>query len=96
MPIGGTRETKTVGNSYRKSPIHEYAKAFTECAQTILREDGYDIFEEPQKVMRRRASNEAMRHFFTEGIFDTNNALYDAYDQQDLQERLVILEHEEE
>ena len=87
MPIGGTRETKTVGNSYRKSPIHEYAKAFTECAQTILREDGYDIFEEPQKVMRRRASNEAMRHFFVENMFDPNNALLDAYDQQDLQEQ---------
>ena len=73
MPIAGVRETKSVGNSYRKSPLAAYAKAFSECAQSILKEDGYDIFEEPQKVYHRRDSKEAMKRFFVENCFDENN-----------------------
>ena len=87
MPIGGTRETKTMGSSYRKSPMYAYAKSFSEVAQSILKEDGYDIFEEPQKVYRRSASNEAMRRFFTEGMFDENNTTLDTLDIQDLKEQ---------
>ena len=88
MPIGGTRQTtKDMGRSYRKSPLSGYAQAFAECAESILQEEGYDIFEEPQKVYRRQASNESMRKFFTENWYDPNNTLLDAIDQQDLDEQ---------
>lgn len=87
MPIAGVRETKTVGNSYRKSPLAAYAKAFSECAQSILKEDGYDIFEEPQKVYHRKESNAAMKHFFMENWYDEKNNTLDAEDREDLLEQ---------
>ena len=90
MPIGGTRSSinkHEVGAAYRKSPLHAYAQAFSECAKAILNESGYDIFEEPQRVMRHKASQEAMRKFFTENSYDENNNTLDAYDIQDIQEQ---------
>ena len=87
MPIAGVRETKSVGNSYRKSPLAAYAKAFSECAQSILKEDGYDIFEEPQKVYHRKESNAAMKRFFTENWYDENNTTLDMEDREDLLEQ---------
>lgn len=87
MPIAGVRETKTIGNSYRKSPLAAYAKAFTECAQSIMKEDGYDIFLEPQKVYHRRDSKEAMKRFFVENCFDENNPMLDSDDREDLYEQ---------
>ena len=85
MPIGGVRDNgyKSVGSSYRKDPLHEFAKAFSETAELILKEDGNDIFEEPQKVLRRAGSKEAMKKFFCEGMFDENNSLLDATDIED-------------
>ena len=32
MPIGGTREKKTMGRSYQKDPLYQYAKAYKESA----------------------------------------------------------------
>jgi hypothetical protein len=87
MPIAGVRETKTIGNSYRKSPLAAYAKAFTECAQSIMKEDGYDIFLEPQKVYHRRDSKEAMKRFFVENCFDESNPMLDSDDREDLYEQ---------
>ena len=83
-------KNRDLGSSYRKSPMYPYAKAFSEVADTILREDGYDIFEEPQRVMRRRSSNETMKNFFLEGMFDNEqagvNPLVDAEDLAMMQE----------
>lgn len=88
MPIGGTRQTNTtVGNSYRKSDLYQYAKAFSECADTILKEDGYDFFEEPKRVMRNKDANDSMRQFFTESCYDKNNKNLDAEDRLDLEEQ---------
>ena len=87
MPIAGVRETKSVGNSYRKRPLAAYAKAFSECAQSILKEDGYDIFEEPQKVYHRKESNAAMKRFFCENWYDENNDTLDTEDREDLLEQ---------
>lgn len=83
MPIGGIRTTATIGNSYRKDPMYPFAKAFSEAAQTILNETGYDIFEEPSKVMRRSTSKEELKRFFVEGCYDKNNSLLDEYDIED-------------
>lgn len=78
------------GNSYRKDPNFAYAKAFTETAKAILNEDQLDIFEEPQKVLRRGASKESMRRFFVENMFDPNNKLYDSEDLEGLKEEANV------
>ena len=83
MPIGGTRESKTLGSSYRKHPLYKFAQSFNEMATMILEQDGYDIFEEPSKVMRRNSSKEAMKKFFVEGMYDTNDSTKDAADLED-------------
>jgi hypothetical protein len=88
MPVLGQRQKDyvTTGESYRKDSNYPMAKAFAETAKMILKEDGLDIFEEPQKIVRRSDSREAMRKFFTEGFFDEKCALYDAEDIEDLRE----------
>lgn len=87
MPVMGTMDNNyTVGNSYRKSPLHAYAQAFSEAADIILKENGIDIFEEPSKVYRRSQSKEAMKKFFVENSFDKNNETYDAEDINDLEQ----------
>lgn len=86
MPIGGVRNNvtyKSAGSSYRKDPLTAFAKAFCECAETILKEDGFDIFEEPQKVLRRASSQEAMKKFFCENMIDKTNCTLDAVDIED-------------
>lgn len=88
MPIGGTRETnKHLGEAYRKSSLHDYAKAFSETANAILQESGLDIFEEPCKVLRRKEGNNAMRKFFVEGFYDENDTTKDARDIEDILEQ---------
>ena len=86
MPIGGVRQngsTTTMGSAYRKDPMYNYAKVFAETASLILKEDGFDIFEEPQRVLRRKSSRESMKKFFCENMFDENNAMLDAVDIED-------------
>lgn len=87
MPIGGTRQTTSLGESYRKSPLHDYAKAFADTANAILQESGFDIFEEPQKVLRRKEGNNAMRKFFVEGCYDENDITKDEKDIEDIVEQ---------
>lgn len=70
--IGGTRKSNVMGRSYIKDPLYEYAKEFIQTAENILTETGYDVFEEPSKIMRRKSSREAMRKFFVENSYDAN------------------------
>lgn len=87
MPIMGISNNNSVmGNSYRKDPLHAYAKAFSEAADLVLKESGYDIFEEPQKVLRRGSSKEAMKKFFVENSYDPNNTTLDSADIDDIME----------
>ena len=87
MPIMGISNNNSVmGNSYRKDPLHAYAKAFSEAADLVLKESGYDIFEEPQKVLRRGSSKEAMKKFFVENSYDPNNETLDSADIDDIME----------
>ena len=91
MPVmGNSNNNNVIGNSYRKSPLHAYAKAFSEAADLILKESGFDIFEDPQKVLRRGASKEAMKQFFVENSFDPNNSTLDSYDIEDIQEMAEV------
>ena len=83
MPIGGTREKKTMGRSYQKDPLYQYAKAYKESAYNILTEDTVDIFEEPGKALRRPSSRQALKKFFVENSFDTNNNTMSIEEQED-------------
>lgn len=89
MPIGGTRQSATVaGSSFKKDPLYKFAKAFAETAQMILNEDGFDIFEEPAKVLRRSTSKETMKRFFVENSVDTDNKNLDSEDIEDQEEMM--------
>jgi len=89
MPQIEVLQNKTFGGSYRKSPLYPYAKAFAECAESILKEDGLNIFGEPTKLfgpMGKKGAQETMRKFFTEGMFDTENPTLDAEDFEYMKE----------
>ena len=73
MPIGGIRETKTVGSSYRKHPLYSYAKAYSEAANAILTTEGCDVFDEPRKAYNRSASSAALKKFFVENCYDVED-----------------------
>ena len=74
MPmIMGTRETRQMGNSYSKDPLYAYAKALKEANDAIIDESGFSVFEEPNRVYRGAASQEAMRRFYLENCYDDND-----------------------
>ena len=89
MPIAGTRqeEIEVAGNSYRKDPLYQYAKAFSETAQMIASQESADIFTEPTRVYKKGSvSRRLMKNLFMESCVDPNNVLYDAEDIDDLKE----------
>lgn len=89
MPQIEVIQNHSFGSSYRKSPLYPYAKAFAETAESILKEDGLDIFAEPTKLfspMGRKNAQEAMRSFFVEGMFDRSNPTLDAEDYAYMEE----------
>lgn len=90
MLVGEKSSYANAGSSYRKDPNYAYAKCFTETAKAILDEDQLDIFEEPQKVLRRGASKQAMKNFFVENMFDQNNKMYDAEDIESMNEEAAV------
>lgn len=76
MPIGGTRPTKSVGNSYRKDPLYAFAKSFCETAQNILNEDGVNIFKDPQGALSsygKQSTRVEMEKFFVEESIDVDD-----------------------
>lgn len=86
MPIAGTRreEVELAGNSYRKDPLYQYAKAFSETAQMILSQESADIFEEPARVYKKDSvSKQMMKNLFMESYVDPTNCLYDMEDIDD-------------
>lgn len=89
MPQIEVIQNHSFGSSYRKSPLYPYAKAFAETAESILKEDGLDIFAEPTRLfspMGRKNAQEAMRSFFVEGMFDRSNPTLDAEDYAYMEE----------
>lgn len=85
MPVVGSDNSgaRVAGSAYRKDPLYSYAKAFAETADIILKEDGFDIFEEPSRVYRHKTSKEAMHRFFMENFIDPNNKTMDVIDIED-------------
>ena len=85
MPImGNTTEAKVIGASYSRDPLYSYAKAFKECAESILTEGGIDIFDEPKRVLRTATGKEAMRRFCVENYYDDNNGTLTLEEKQDI------------
>lgn len=83
MPIGGQRVVNNTPGSRRKDPLYQYAKAFAETANIILKEDQLDIFEEPTRVYRRKKPYNTMKNFFIENMVDKNDSTKDAIDLED-------------
>lgn len=74
MPIGGTRQEKTMGN-YTKDSMYPYAQAYLEVVNSIRDITQKDIFSESQSMLLPRAngSNVALstlENFFVEGSYD--------------------------
>ena len=85
MPsIVGTRETRQMGNSYSKHPLYAYAKALKECNDSIINESGFSVFEEPNRVYRGAASQEAMRRFYLENCYDENDPTLTVEDKEEI------------
>ena len=87
MPVVGNNENAVIGGAYKKSPLYAYAKAFVETADSILKEESYDFFAEPQKTLRMQAPHEAIKNFFMEGWYDPDNKLLSPEEIEDIQEQ---------
>jgi hypothetical protein len=79
--IGGTT-TSSIGNA-----CFSCSGCYTNSIMQQFGDKSLDIFEEPQKTLRRKASNAAMRKFFVEGMYDENDTTKDAQDFEDLREQ---------
>ena len=66
--------TKTgyVGGGWSSDPMASYTQSFINLGKNVLSESSMDIFEEPQKILRRPATREALKEFFCENFMDEN------------------------
>lgn len=86
--IAGTREGKsTSSQAYRTDKLYSYAKAFAEAANSILMNESYDLFAEPQRAIRHNGVKEALKEFFCENFVDENDPTKSAEDIEDLKEQ---------
>ena len=86
--IAGTREAKSSSNAYRNDRLYPFAKAFVESANSILTNENYDLFAEPQRAMRSNAVKESMREFFVENFIDENDPTKTAEEIEDIKESI--------
>ena len=61
--------------SYKRDPMYQFAKAFTEAANNILTTEHYDFYQEPTRALRTNGVKEALREFFISDVIDTNNSM---------------------
>ena len=71
MPVLGNEKTSFVGGNYFVDPMSDYTQSFIDVAKSVLNE-GFDLFEEPGKVLRRPQTREALKEFFCDNFIDTN------------------------
>lgn len=75
MPIARKdNNLNTVGTGYLRDPLVPYVQSFLELSQNVMRESSLDIFEEPNKIMRRNTTKNAFKKFFCENFMDTTGA----------------------
>lgn len=95
MPIGKKIETNVIGASYNRDPMLSYVKSFMDVNTNVMNESGYDIMEEPQKVMRRQKSKSAWKKFFTENYLDTDSFGKDPYmDEFEIADQKAMIEQQ--
>ena len=75
MPVVGERksEQRQMGRNYTKDRDFGYAKAFSEAAQGMRDQSGFDIFGETSRAFSDRSVNEAYCNFFCENAVDEND-----------------------
>jgi len=61
-----------VGGGWSSDPMASYTQSFINLGKNVLSESSMDIFEEPQKILRRPATREALKEFFCENFMDEN------------------------
>lgn len=70
MPVVGNRKsTASMGSGHRHNGMFGFAESFRNCAKDILNE-GVDLFMEPHKALQLRSTREALKNFYTEGMYD--------------------------
>lgn len=75
MPIARKdNNLNTVGTGYLRDPLVPFVQSFLELSQNVMRESSLDIFEEPNKIMRRNTTKNAFKKFFCENFMDTTGA----------------------
>lgn len=65
-------KTGYVGGGWSSDPMASYTQSFINLGKNVLSESSMDIFEEPQKILRRPATREALKEFFCENFMDEN------------------------
>lgn len=63
-------KTGYVGGSWVSEPMAPYTKSFIDLSKSVLSESAMDIFEEPQKILRRPATRDALKEFFCENFIN--------------------------
>ena len=86
--IAGNRQATTSSTSYRTDKLYPFAKAFVEATQSILTNESFDIFAEPQRAMRHNSVNAAMKDFFCENFIDENDTTKTSEEIEDLKEQV--------
>lgn len=75
MPVIGNRKpTTTIGAGYDRDPIYSFAQAFQQTADSILKEGGVNIFTDPAMAVMKPDTYNALKDFYVEGCFDSNEA----------------------
>lgn len=85
----GQRKSKTMADGFKNHPMHEYAQAFTDAAQSILDESGIDLYGNVRAALMNSQSYDQLKSFFVENSFDPK--LYEN-DPEGLEEHVADME----
>lgn len=95
MPIGKRIETNTIGSSANRDPMTKYVQSFMDLNRNICNESGFDILEEPQKVMRRKNTKQSWKKFFVENFIDPDSIGKDPLmDECDIADQTAMMEQQ--
>ena len=82
MPSVGTRKAPVIGD-FSRDPIYNYAAAFSEVQNNIMKESQIDYALEPQRALAYKDNIDALKKFFTENSVMGNKDHMSAVDYQD-------------
>lgn len=95
MPISKSAQTNAIGSGFSRDRMAEYVKSFIDTNKNIFTESGFDIMEEPFKVMRRKESKNAWKKFFVEGFLDKESFGKDPImDDMEIQDQRAMMEQQ--